>query len=245
MSVPKILVVDDDEELCQMLAKFLAGHGFIVLTAASGAEIKKHIERGRIDLILLDVMLGGENGIDLCKSIRKEQDVPVIFVTAQSADHQRMAGYEVGADDYIAKPFTLELLLARIKAVLRRVHRSSSLNYRRNTAIYKFGGWVFHGKSDEIYNPSGVQVALSQRETRLLKVFLANPHIALTRDEILTAMDVIKDGSPETDSSGRALDVLIGRLRSKIESSPKSPDIIKTERGVGYVFALDVEQIKD
>jgi two-component system OmpR family response regulator len=242
MAVPKILVVDDDSELSQMMAQFLARNGFMVYTAATGAEINQHISRGRIDLILLDVMLGEENGIELCRQLRAEQDVPIIFVSALAADHQRVTGYEVGADDYIAKPFNLDLLLARVKAVLRRVRRSSSLTYRRNTSIYRFNGWQFNSKTDEAFNPSGVQVALSQRETRLLKVLLANPHIALTRDEIITAMDITQDGHSISDNSGRALDVLVGRLRSKIETNPKLPEILRTERGVGYVFATDVDQ---
>lgn len=242
MAVPKILVVDDDRELSQMLAQFLARQGFMVFTAATGAEIESHIRRQRVDLILLDVMLGEENGIELCRKLRTEQTVPIIFVSALSADHQRMAGYEVGADDYIAKPFNLDLLLARVRAVLRRVRRSSSLNYRRNTTVFRFAGWKFDGKSDEIFAPNGVQVALSQRETRLLKVLLANPHIALTRDEIIAAMDITQEGHSISDTSGRALDVLVGRLRSKVEVNPKTPEFLRTERGVGYVFAVDVSQ---
>ena len=242
MAVPKLLVVDDDRELSQMLAQFLAREGFMVFTAATGAEIESHIRRQRIDLILLDVMLGEENGIELCSKLRTEQTVPIIFVSALSADHQRMAGYELGADDYIAKPFNLDLLLARVRAVLRRVRRSSSLNYRRNTTVFRFNGWKFDGKSDEIFAPNGVQVALSQRETRLLKVLLANPHIALTREEIIDAMDVTQEGHSISDTSGRALDVLVGRLRGKIEANPKTPEFLRTERGVGYVFAVDVSQ---
>ena len=242
MAVPKLLVVDDDRELSQMLAQFLAREGFMVFTAATGAEIESHIRRQRIDLILLDVMLGEENGIELCSKLRTEQTVPIIIVSALSADHQRMAGYELGADDYIAKPFNLDLLLARVRAVLRRVRRSSSLNYRRNTTVFRFNGWKFDGKSDEIFAPNGVQVALSQRETRLLKVLLANPHIALTREEIIDAMDVTQEGHSISDTSGRALDVLVGRLRGKIEANPKTPEFLRTERGVGYVFAVDVSQ---
>ena len=242
MAIPKILVVDDDAELCEMLAAYLAHEGFMVHTARNSDEIRTHIAASRIDLILLDVMLGQEDGIALCRELRAEQDVPIIFVSTLSSDQQRVAGYEVGADDYIAKPFNLELLLARVKAVLRRGRRSASLNYRRDTAEYHFNGWLYAGKSDEVYSPNGVQVALSKHETRLLKVFLANPHIALTREEIITAMDVTQDAGADVDASGRALDVLVGRLRSKIERNPKAPEFLKTERGVGYIFAVDVER---
>lgn len=240
MAVQKILVVDDDVELRKMMAHFLSNNGFMVYTASTGTEIENFINQGRIDLILLDVMLGEENGVELCRKLRAQQDVPIIFVSALAADQQRVAGYAVGADDYIGKPFNLDLLLARVKAVLRRVQRSSSLAYRRNIYTYHFKGWKFSSKTSEVFNPQGVQVALSQLETRLLKVFLANPFIVLTRDEIVSAMDVTNDGQSISDNSGRALDVLVGRLRGKIEINPKTPTILKTERGIGYVFATEV-----
>lgn len=225
-----------------MMAAFLARAGFMVLTAGNGVDVRKHIGRGRIDLILLDVMLGEENGIDLCRQLREDQNVPIIFISALSADHHKVSGYAVGADDYVAKPFNLDLLLARVRAVLRRGQRSSSLVYRRNTTIYRFSNWSFNSKTHEAVAPSGVQVALSQREIRLLKVFLANPHIVLTRDEISLAMDITKEPSSHNDSSGRALDMLVGRLRGKMERDPKDPKILRTERGIGYVFSVDVEQ---
>ena len=239
MAIPRLLVVDDDPEMRSMLTQFMRKNGFIALPASTEDEIRRHLTAERIDLILLDVMLGDENGIEICKSLRREQDVPVILVSALSADHQRMKGYEVGADDYIAKPFNPQLLLARVRAVLQRARRTSSLVYRRRTKSFDFNGWVFDGKLDEARAPGGYIVSLSQRETNLLKVFLANPHIPLTRDEIASALDVTGE-SDKAETTGRAIDVLVGRLRTKIENDPKSPDMIKTERGTGYVFATDV-----
>lgn len=242
MAIPRVLVVDDDSEMRQMMTQFLRQNGTIALPAATEAEVREHLAEGRIDLILLDVMLGDENGLDICGRLRREQDVPIIMVSALSADHQRMAGYEVGADDYIAKPFNPDLMLARVKAVLSRTRRSASLVHRRNTKTFRFAGWVYDAKRDEVLSPSGVQVLLSKRETTLLRALLANPHIPLTRDEIAEALDVTgADGKPDT--GGRAIDVLVGRLRSKIEEDPKAPLLIRTERGVGYVFAVDVEVI--
>lgn len=242
MAIPRVLVVDDDPEMRQMMTQFLRQNGTIALPAATEAEVRSHLAEGRIDLILLDVMLGDENGLDICGRLRREQDVPIIMVSALSADHQRMAGYEVGADDYIAKPFNPDLLLARVKAVLSRTRRSASLVHRRNTKTFRFAGWSYDAKRDEVVSPSGVQVLLSKRETTLLRGLLANPHIPLTREEIAEALDVTgADGSP--DASGRAIDVLVGRLRSKVEKDPKAPNMIRTERGVGYVFAVDVEVI--
>ena len=240
MSIPRILVVDDDQETRQMLIQYLQRNGAVALPASSEAEIRKQFEAGRIGLILLDVMLGDESGIDICSRLRKEQEVPIMMVSALSADHQRMSGYEVGADDYIMKPFNPELLLARIKAVLSRARRSSSLAHRRRTKSFRFGGWSYDAKRDEVRSPEGFQVSLSRRETALLQAFLANAHIPLTREEIAAALDVTGEDMTSVDTHGRAIDVLVGRLRSKIEKNPKDPQMIKTERGIGYVFSSDV-----
>ncbi len=241
MSIPRLLVVDDDAEMCRMMTEFLRKNGFMVMTGSSRSEIETHLDSGRIDLILLDVMLGDESGVEICADLREERDVPIILVSALSADHQRMAGYEVGADDYIAKPFNPDLLLARVRAVIRRGRRSASLAYRRNTSVYSFGGWSYDGKKDIVLAPDGFQVALSKRETGLLKVLLANPHIPLTREEIADALDVTREAGRALEvSESRAIDVLVGRLRSKIEKNPKEPDFLRTERGVGYVFSVDV-----
>ena len=240
MAIPRILVVDDDPDMRQMMTQFLRQNGSIALPAANESEVHNHIDGGRVDLILLDVMLGDENGLEICKRLRREQDVPIIMVSALSADHQRMEGYAVGADDYIAKPFNPELLLARVKAVLSRTRRSASLVHRRTTNTFTFGGWSFDAKSGEVQSPDKVQVALSRRETTLLQVLLANPHIPLTREEIAANLDVTGAAQPQTEATGRAIDVLVGRLRNKIETNPKDPQILKTERGVGYVFAIDV-----
>lgn len=239
MTISRLLVVEDDSEMRAMMVQYLQSHGFMAFGTETEAGIRAQMAAGRIDLILLDVMLGDENGIAICERLRTEQDVPIIIVSALSADHQRMAGYEVGADDYIAKPFNPDLLLARVRAVLARAKRSSSLIYRRQTQVFRFAGWSYDAKRDEVRSPAGYQVALSARETRLLNVLLANPHIPLTREEIARALDVTGEGEA-AEASGRAIDVLVGRLRSKIEADPKDPQLLRTERGVGYVFAVDV-----
>ena len=235
VTIPRLLVVDDDVETRSMLTEYLHRQGFAALPCGTEAEVRAQLGQGRVDLILLDVMLGDESGVEICARLRAEQDVPIILVSALSADHQRMAGYEVGADDYIAKPFNPDLLLARVRAVLARARRSASLIYRRQTSVFRFGGWTYDARRDEVSAPDGVQIALSRRETALLKVLLANPRIPLTRDEIATAMG--GDG----DEQGRAIDVLVGRLRGKIEANPREPWLLRTGRGVGYVLAADVE----
>lgn len=240
MAIPRILVVDDDMDMRQMMTQFLRQNGSIALPAANGADVRTQIAGGRVDLVLLDVMLGDEDGLEICRELRREQDVPIIMVSALSADNHRMEGYAVGADDYIAKPFNPELLLARIKAVLSRTRRSASLAHRRNTKTFRFRGWTYDAKSNEVLSPSNIQVTLSRRETALLQVLLANPHIPLTREEIAASLDVTGETQPSKEASGRAIDVLVGRLRNKIETNPKDPQVLKTERGVGYVFAVDV-----
>ncbi|SMR82139.1 two-component system, OmpR family, response regulator [Aliiroseovarius halocynthiae] len=240
MAIPRLLVVDDDVETRGMMTQFLHQSGFIALPCDSEHSIRAQLDAGRVDLILLDVMLGDENGVEICERLRREQDVPVILVSALSADHHRMAGYQVGADDYIAKPFNPELLLARVRAVLHRAQRSASLVYRRSVSTFRFAGWSYDAKLDEVTSPQGYQVALSRKETALLKVLLANPHIPLTREEIATSLDVTGEGQG-AEASGRAIDVLVGRLRGKIENDPKHPEMLRTERGTGYVFTADVQ----
>ncbi|MFK7901517.1 MAG: response regulator [Nitratireductor sp.] len=252
MPISRILVVDDDPDMREMMTQFLRQNAMIALPASNESEIQKHLNSGRIDLIFLDVMLGDENGIEICNRLRHKHNVPIIMVSTLSADHQRMAGYEVGADDYIAKPFNPQLLLARAKAVLSRTNRASSIAHRRNTKSFEFGGWTYNAKRNEVLSPEGVQVALSRREIALLQALLANPHIPITRDEIIDLLDVTGDtktvqGKDEQENEGiakealgRSVDMLVGRLRSKIEQNPKEPKILLTQRGVGYVFAIDV-----
>lgn len=240
MTIPRLLVVDDDADMRGMMTEFLHKHGFIAHGANSREDIKAALAAGRVDMILLDVMLGDENGVEICRDLRRDEDVPIILVSALSADHQRMEGYEVGADDYIAKPFNPDLLIARVKAVLARTRRAASLSHRRRTKVFRFAGWTYDAKRDEVISPDGYQVSLSRREHALLQALLANPFIPLTRAEIAATLDVTGEGGHEDEASGRAIDMLVGRLRSKIEDDPKAPVMLRTERGVGYVLAVDV-----
>ncbi|WP_172328900.1 response regulator transcription factor [Mangrovicoccus sp. HB161399] len=238
MPIPRILVVDDDQEMRDMMVAYLQKQGTVALGAETEEDIRAALATGRLDLILLDVMLGRQNGVEICRRLRKELDLPIIIVSALSADQHRMAGYRGGADDYIAKPFNPDLLIARIRAVMRRLRRSPSLAYRRSAGTWTFSGWTFDAKGDEIQSPDGYHVTLSQRETRLLKLLLANPHVPLTREEIAAGLDVT--GEETADPGGRAIDMLVGRLRSKIEADPRKPRLLRTERNVGYVFGADV-----
>jgi len=234
MPIPTLLVVDDDPDLNEMLKAFLTSHGLAVHTAANCAEVGETVNRHRINLILLDVMLGRESGIDICMDLRRDNAVPIIMMSALSSDDYRMQGYAAGADDYIAKPFNPELLLARIRAVLGRTQRAASLSYRRGAHIFCFGPWRFDSRLSSLTGADKHEIMLSKREIDLLNVLLANPGLALSREEITAGLE------QDTPMESRALDVAISRLRSKIEADPKLPEIIKTVRGAGYMLATDV-----
>ena len=245
MSVPKILIVEDDLDMQEMMVSFMQKNGFMVIAANNAYELTEKLKSQRVDLILLDVMLGDENGISICREIRETNNIPIIIVSALSADQDRLSGFEVGADDYIVKPFNPQILLAKVKAILKRGTKIASLAYRRNTNIYHFNDWIYNGKKDIVISPKGFQISLSKKETKILKVFLTNSHITLTREEIANSID---DSRKEDETlnlaESRAIDVLVGRLRSKIEIDTKNPSLIKTERGIGYIFSTEVE-VKD
>ena len=245
MSVPKILIVEDDLDMQEMMVSFMQKNGFMVIAANNADELTGKLKSQRVDLILLDVMLGDENGISICREIRETNNIPIIIVSALSADQDRLSGFEVGADDYIVKPFNPQILLAKVKAILKRGTKIASLAYRRNTNIYHFNDWIYNGKKDIVISPKGFQISLSKKETKILKVFLTNSHITLTREEIANSID---DNRKEDETlnlaESRAIDVLVGRLRSKIEIDTKNPSLIKTERGIGYIFSTEVE-VKD
>ena len=245
MSVPKILIVEDDLDMQEMMISFMQKNGFMVIAANNSDELTKKLKSQRVDLILLDVMLSDENGISICREIRETNNIPIIIISALSDDQNRLSGFEVGADDYIVKPFNPQILLAKVKAILKRGTKIASLAYRRNTNIYHFNNWIFNGKKDILISPDKVQISLSKKETKILKVFLTNSHITLTREEIANSID---DNRKEDETlnlaESRAIDVLVGRLRSKIETDTKNPSLIKTERGIGYIFSTEVE-VKD
>tara|TARA_B000000565_G_scaffold57084_1_gene37903 strand:+ start:1790 stop:2530 length:741 start_codon:yes stop_codon:yes gene_type:complete len=245
MSVPKILIVEDDLDMQEMMISFMQKNGFMVIAANNSDELTKKLKSQRVDLILLDVMLGDENGISICREIRETNNIPIIIISALSDDQNRLSGFEVGADDYIVKPFNPQILLAKVKAILKRGTKIASLAYRRNTNIYHFNNWIFNGKKDILLSPDEVQISLSKKETKILKVFLTNSHITLTREEIANSID---DSRKEDETlnlaESRAIDVLVGRLRSKIETDTRNPSLIKTERGIGYIFSTEVE-VKD
>lgn len=228
-----ILVVDDDGEILSLVAKYLRSNGFRVHTARSGAEMNEALRHGAIDLIVLDVMLPGRNGLDLCRDLRRTSSIPVIMLTAKGEETDRIIGLEVGADDYLPKPFNPRELLARINAVLRRVRAHD--NQRSSVPggrAFLFRGWRLDTLKRELMNPEGIVVDLSTGEYELLLAFLEAPQRVLTREFLLDAAR-----NRAIDAFDRSIDVQVSRLRRKLGSAE---DLIKTVRGAGYLFAVDV-----
>jgi two-component system OmpR family response regulator len=240
-SEPHILIVDDDSEICQLVARFLEPHGFRVASAGDGPSMRAALAREPADLVILDMMLPGEDGLSLCRDIRAASRVPIIFLTALNSEADRVVGLEMGADDYLSKPFSTRELLARTRAVLRRAAPppDAVAEPTANAAFGRrlgFSGWTLDTGRRQLTAPDGVLVDLSGGEYELLVAFLERPRLVLTRDQLL---DITRgrDAGP----FDRAIDMQVGRLRRKIEADPKTPELIKTVRGGGYVLASQVE----
>lgn len=228
-----VLIVDDDAEIRNLAAKFLRAHGHRVTAVRDGREMWPTLKSAAVDLIVLDVMLPGSNGLDLCRELRKTSRVPIIMLTALGADTDRIVGLEIGADDYLAKPFNPRELLARINAVLRRAKSAGDTAepVRSVGTRLVFESWTLDLMRRELINPKGVVVDLSTGEYDMLLTFLEAPQRVLTREQLL-------DGAKNRVATGfdRVIDVQISRLRRKIEASEDSQAMIKTIRGVGYMF---------
>src|SRR5262245_40163365 len=233
-----ILVVDDEPEICALLRKCFEREGYAVSEAADGAGLRAGIERRQVDLITLDLTLGGEDGLALAREIRTACNVPIVMITGKGDTIDRVVGLELGADDYIVKPFQLREVLARIRAVLRRYGAAAEPAAQKKHEQFAFAGMVLDVTSRELRDVSGELQNLTTAEFNLLEIFVRRPQRVLSRSDI---MDLLKghDWSP----LDRSIDALLGRLRKKVEGDAGDPRLIKTVRGVGYVFAADVKPI--
>ncbi|OHC75305.1 MAG: DNA-binding response regulator [Rhodospirillales bacterium RIFCSPLOWO2_12_FULL_58_28] len=234
---PHILIVDDDREIRDLLARFLVKHGYRTTAVAGGREMKRALADRAISLIVLDLMLPGEDGLTLCRNLRAGSAIPIIILTAMGEETDRIIGLEMGADDYLAKPFSPRELLARIKAVLRRGNGLRSDEPGRDSR-HSFAGWRLDLGKRELLSPDGVLVGLSGGEFELLAAFVTHPRRILNRDQLL---DITR--GREAQPFDRSIDVQVSRLRRKIEADPADPALIKTVRGEGYIFTAEVEKI--
>jgi two-component system OmpR family response regulator len=234
---PTCLVVEDDSTLRQLVTNYLEDHNIRAVSASRRDEVIGLLARSEPDLVVLDLRLGQEDGLDLLREIRSQSDVPIIITTGHRRDEiDRVVGLELGADDYITKPFGLRELLARIRAVLRR-RETGHANTPRDMekGRYRFGGWQVDRRNRRLTNSAGEPVALTKGEYALLIAFLDAPLRTLSREHLLQATRI------HEDVFDRSIDVQVLRLRRKLETDPSTPSIIRTERGVGYIFSLPVE----
>ena len=232
-----ILVVDDDREIRTMVGRALTQNGFRVSAAGDGLSMMQALSAARVDLVVLDLMLPGEDGLSLCRKLRGESDIPILMLTAMGEEADRVAGLETGADDYLTKPFSTRELLARIRAILRR---AASLPQQAGSRPigYAFAGWALDVRRRELRSPERALVALSSGELDLLIAFVEHPQRILSREQLL---DIACRRSAVLFD--RAIDVQVSRLRRKMESDPANPAFIKTVRNEGYLFAADVRPV--
>lgn len=231
-----LLICDDDGELRRLLATFLGGHGYTVSTAADGREFARQFRSTTaIDLVILDIMLPGQSGLEICRDLRATSMVPILMLTARGNETDRIAGLEMGADDYMSKPFSPNELLARVKAMLRRARMATAGTHTGRKRVFEFEGWRLDLMRRELRNPAGVIIDLSAGEFDLLLAFLEAPQRVLSREQLL---DVARNKT--TSPFDRSIDVQLSRLRRKIDASEDSEGFIKTVRGAGYMFVPSV-----
>jgi DNA-binding response OmpR family regulator len=235
--VKHVLVVDDDAAMRDLIGNYLETEGFQVSTVADGKAMARVLAEKSVDLIILDLKLSGEDGLALMRA-RGSVDIPIIVVTGHRRDEaDRVIGLELGADDYVTKPFSLRELLARVRAVLRRMESGQRRSREHEKkARYCFAGWELEMRARKLKSPAGEVVPLTAGEFNLLTAFLQSPNHVLSREQLLAASRV-----HDEEVFDRSIDVQILRLRRKLEPNPSEPALIRTERGAGYIFAVSVE----
>ena len=231
-----ILVVDDHNDIRNLLSRYLVKNGLRVSTADDAAAARRILGQAGIDLVVLDIMMPGEDGLSLCRYLRESTELPVILLTAMAEDTDRVVGLEIGADDYVTKPFNPRELLARIKAVLRRTNSLPPVREPASEGRVSFDRWILDRTRKELIDEAGTSVPLSSGEYRLLMVFVERPNIPLNRDQLL---DLTR--GREAAPFDRSIDNQVSRLRKKIERDPARPELIQTVWGAGYSFVAKVE----
>jgi two-component system OmpR family response regulator len=234
---PHILVIDDDREIRELLGRFLEKHRIRVTAVRDAKEARRAWQNGHYQLVVLDLMLPGESGLDLARWLRTQTDIPIVMLTAMGEETDRIIGLELGADDYVPKPFNPRELLARIRAVLRRAGDQEEHRHDPGNRAFRFGGWSLEPARRRLLNPDGVEVPLTGGEYDLLFALVERANRVLTRDMLL---DLLR--GRQAGPFDRAIDVAISRLRRKLEDDGRNAQLIKTVRGGGYVLAATVER---
>jgi two-component system OmpR family response regulator len=230
---PHVLLVEDDDQLSALASRFLRGNNIRVSTANSGREMDKKLNNGGVDLVVLDIMLPGEDGLSICRRLRASSKLPIIILTAKTEELDRIVGLEIGADDYVGKPFNPRELLARIRAVLRRAEPDAGFTSGRSE--FSFNGWRLNPNTRQLHSPEAIRVALTGAEFGLLLVFCQRPRRVLSRDQLID----LTQGRASSPFD-RSIDVLVSRLRQKMEKDPRDPLLIQTVRSGGYLFSPEV-----
>jgi two-component system OmpR family response regulator len=232
---PHILFVEDDRDIRTLVADFLEQNGYRVSAAKDGRDMDRALDVSRIDLLILDIMLPKEDGLSLCRRVRASSNIPIIMLTARASEVDRVVGLEIGADDYLTKPFSTHELLARIRALLRRAQSVARPPHARQRSVLQFAGWSLDVGTRRLTSADGAQVPLTGGEFELLAAFCDRPNRVLTRDQLL---DLTRGRSPAVFD--RSIDIQVSRLRRKIEADPKDPMLIQTVRSGGYIFTAEV-----
>jgi len=233
-----LLIVDDDAEIRRLLQEYFEKNGFRVTAVAEGRTMRAALKSSRPDIVVLDLMLPGEDGLALCRDLRSRSNVPIIMLTARGEETDRIVGLEMGADDYMPKPFHPRELLARVRSILRRARAlPDNLEVDRIKA-FRFGGWTLDVATRVLTDPEGVLVDLSGTEFRLLRTLLEYPNRTLAREQLIDLM-LAREAGP----FDRAIDVQVSRLRHRLRDNGKEPTLIKTVRGQGYALAAAVERV--
>jgi two-component system OmpR family response regulator len=232
---PHILVIEDDREISALIARYLRDNDYRVTSAPDGRDLESLRQTNRFDLVVLDLMLPGEDGLSLCRRLRERSHVPIIILTARGQEVDRVIGLEMGADDYLAKPFSPRELLARIRAVLRRMKAGALAPAVPPDRMLSFDGWTVDRGLRELRCPKGVRITLTSAEFELLQALCERPGRVLSRDQLVEITQGRSVGAFE-----RSVDILISRLRRKIERDPHRPEMIKTVRSGGYLFTPTV-----
>jgi two-component system OmpR family response regulator len=236
---PHVLIVDDEADVRDLVTEYLSKNDLRVSAAASGRDMFEAFDRESIDLVLLDLRLPGEDGMQLARSLRERATVPIVLLTGRDEEADRVMGLELGADDYVTKPFSPRELLARLRAVLRRDQVQATLPERDNTRrAFRFSGWELNVRTRRLRSPQGHSVELSNGEFSLLVALCRAPQRVLTRDQLLSLSRL-----HEAEVYDRTIDVQVRRLRLKLESDVAHPTLIITERGAGYRLACDVDTL--